>query len=102
MNVNHAIAGGFLTRAWGFPPVLSDCAEQHHAPTAPAHSDRLVGLTRTACLAAEFFRCPELTSCRPQCSPGTPSPALKSALALLPHRFDEQLFTTLETAALAG
>jgi HD-like signal output (HDOD) protein len=51
LGVTHCDAGGFLTRTWGFPPILSECAQHHHAPPRGAADE--IQIVKKACLMAD-------------------------------------------------
>ena len=58
LGVTHCEAGGFLTRTWGFPPVLSQCAEYHHVLPEGAPVETCI--VKEACLMADSMGFSEL------------------------------------------
>ena len=58
LGVTHSEAGGFLTRSWGFPAILSDCARYHHAP--PENGNEDIRIVHQACQLADSMGYPEL------------------------------------------
>jgi HD-like signal output (HDOD) protein len=58
MGVTHSEAGEFLTRTWGFPSILSECARHHHAPAERAPDE--IQIVHQACLMADSMGFPEL------------------------------------------
>ena len=51
-KVDHALAGSWLVKTWGYPPAFSRACEQHHAPFSEDDSD-LLRLTKVSCRIAE-------------------------------------------------
>jgi HD-like signal output (HDOD) protein len=51
LGVTHCVAGGFLTHTWGFPAILSECAQHHHAPPRGAADE--IHIVKKACLLAD-------------------------------------------------
>jgi HD-like signal output (HDOD) protein len=51
LGITHCDAGGFLTHTWGFPAILSECAQHHHAPPRGAADE--IHIVRKACLLAD-------------------------------------------------
>jgi len=51
LGVTHCEAGGFLTHTWGFPPILSECAQYHHVLPEGASVESCI--VKEACLMAD-------------------------------------------------
>lgn len=51
-RVDHAVAGGWLVKTWGYPSIFRQVCEHHHAPFAEDDSQPLL-VTKLACRMAE-------------------------------------------------
>jgi HD-like signal output (HDOD) protein len=59
VGVTHTEAGEFLTRSWGFPPILSSCARHHHDLDGVGECHE-IELVRAACTRAGSMGYPEI------------------------------------------
>jgi HD-like signal output (HDOD) protein len=89
VGVTHTEAGAFLTQSWGFPPLLTRCAQNHHN-TDEAGAPELQ-ILRTACVLAGTLGYPEIRLQTP----------LDSGVTLAAAGSEEQLRAKVEQRLLS-
>jgi HD-like signal output (HDOD) protein len=89
VGLTHTEAGAFLTQSWGFPPLLTRCAQQHHNDDEAGAPELQV--LRNACVLAGALGYPEIRLQAP----------LDTA-ATLAAGFEEQLRAKVEQRLLSA